>query len=122
MRISDWSSDVCSSDLLDQPRADGYRIGRLSNFCGRWIRHSGWWPDRVLRLFKREAGRFNDVAVHESVQCSGTVLVLDGHFLHYPYPDIETLMAKINRYSSEAAIMMQAKGSRVGVAGVVGHA
>src|SRR3546814_12215511 len=121
MRISDWSSDVGSSDLraldlatsewvlsidadervpaelagairreLDQPRADGYRIGRLSNFCGRWIRHSGWWPDRVLRLFKREAGRFTDVAVHESVQCSGTVLVLDGHFLHYQYPDIET--------------------------------
>src|SRR3546814_13646000 len=57
-----------------------------------------------------------------SVQCSGTVLVLDGHFLHYPYPDIETLMAKINRYSSEAAIMMHAKGRRVGVAGVVGHA
>src|SRR3546814_18145061 len=81
MRISDWSSDVGSSDLraldlatsewvlsidadervpaelagairreLDQPRADGYRIGHLSKFCGRWIRHSGWWPDRVLQL------------------------------------------------------------------------
>src|SRR3546814_16643143 len=152
MRISDWSSDVGSSDLraldlatsewvlsidadervpaelagairreLDQPRADGYRIGRLSNFCGRWIRHSGWWPDRVLRLFTREAGRFNDVAVHERVQCSGSVLVLDGHFLHYPYPDIETLIPKIHRYLSEVAIIILTNGHTVGLSGLVGQ-
>src|SRR5690625_4755128 len=53
--------------VLQQPRADGYYIARLSNFCGRWIRHSGWWPDYVLRLFRRESARFTDSLVHESV-------------------------------------------------------
>lgn len=106
---------------LARPRADGYRIARLSNFCGRWIRHSGWWPDHVLRLFRRDSGRFTDAAVHESVVCKGRVDTLDGHFLHYPYPNLEALLAKINRYSSEAAAMMHAKGRTVGVAGVVGH-
>jgi len=107
---------------LRQPRADGYRIARLSNFCGRWIRHSGWWPDHVLRLFRRESGRFSDAAVHESVQCAGKVAVLPGHFLHYPYPDLDTLLAKINRYSTDAAAMMHARGKRTGVPGVIGHA
>lgn len=106
---------------LAQPQADGYRIARLSNFCGRWIRHSGWWPDYVLRLFRRGSGRFTDVAVHESVVCKGQVKVLDGHFLHYSYPDLDTLLAKINRYSSEAAVMMHAKGRKVGIAGIIGH-
>src|SRR3546814_1072331 len=53
---------------LEHPRAEAYKIARLSNFGGRWIRHSGWWPDHVLRLFKRGTARFKDVAVHESVQ------------------------------------------------------
>jgi glycosyltransferase involved in cell wall biosynthesis len=107
---------------LVQPQAQAYQIARLSNFCGRWIRHSGWWPDRVLRLFKRGTARFNDVAVHESVQPTGTVAILDGHFLHYPYPDIDSLIAKINRYSSDAAAMMHARGKKTSVFGVAGHA
>src|SRR5690606_36230142 len=49
---------------LAQPRMQAYKIARLSNFCGRWIRHSGWWPDHVLRLFKRGSARFTDAPVH----------------------------------------------------------
>ncbi len=107
---------------LAHPRADAYRIARLSRFGGRWIRHSGWWPDRVLRLFRRGTARFKDVAVHESVQTSSTVAVLEGHFLHYPYADLETFIAKINHYSSEAAAMMHAKGKKTSVPGAAGHA
>ncbi len=107
---------------LASPRAEAYKIARLSNFGGRWIRHSGWWPDHVLRLFKRGTARFKDVAVHESVQTASTVAVLGGHFLHYPYADLETFIAKINHYSSEAAAMMHAKGRRTSVLGATGHA
>src|SRR3546814_8342250 len=53
---------------LEHPRAQAYKIARLSNLGGRWIRHRGWWPDHVLRLFKRGTARFKDVAVPESVQ------------------------------------------------------
>lgn len=107
---------------LEQPRGEAYNIARLSNFCGRWIRHSGWWPDHVLRLFKRGTARFKDVAVHESVLPRSQPLVLDGHFLHYPYADLETFIAKINLYSSEAAAMMHARGKKTSVLGATGHA
>lgn len=107
---------------LANPRAQAYKIARLSNFGGRWIRHSGWWPDHVLRLFKRGTARFKDVAVHESVQTSSAVATLDGYFLHYPYADLETFIAKINHYSSEAAAMMHARGKTTSVLGATGHA
>lgn len=107
-------------ELLN-PRASAYKIPRLSNFCGRWIRHSGWWPDHVLRLFKRGSARFSDVAVHESVKTDAPVATLRGHFLHYPYPDLDSLIVKINRYSSDAAAMMHAKGRRSGVATAMAH-
>src|SRR5690554_461056 len=108
--------------VIAAPSADAYKIARLSNYGGRWIRHSGWWPDHVLRLFKRGTARFSDVAVHESVQTSARVATLNAHFLHYPYADLETHIAKINHYSSEAAAMMHARGKRTSVLGAVGHA
>lgn len=107
---------------MADPTAQAYKMARLSNFCGRWIRHSGWWPDYVLRLFKRGTARFSDVAVHESVQAQGEVAILDAHLLHYPYADMDVLINKINRYSTDAAHMMHAKGRRTSVMGAVGHA
>lgn len=107
---------------LDSPRADAYKIPRMSNYAGRWIRHSGWWPDHVLRLFKRGTARFKDVAVHESVQTSSPVVALSKHFLHYPYADLESHIAKLNRYSSEAAAMLHARGKKTSLPGAVGHA
>ena len=102
--------------------ASAYRIARLSNFGGRWIRHSGWWPDHVLRLFRRGTARFKDVAVHESVVTDAPVATLDAHFLHYPYASLEHFIAKINHYSSEAAAMMHARGKRTSLPGACGHA
>ncbi len=108
---------------LAAPRGDAYEIARLSNFCGRDIRHSGWWPEYVLRLFKRGAARFNDVVVHERVvPADGRApLRLEGHFQHYPYDNLDALITKINRYSSDAAAMMYAKGRRTSVLGALGH-
>ncbi|MBB1624779.1 glycosyltransferase family 2 protein [Achromobacter sp. UMC71] len=109
-------------DTINAPAADTYEIARLSNFCGRDIRHSGWWPDYVLRLFKRGTARFNDAAVHERVvPVSGQPLQLKGYFNHYPYDNLDALITKINRYSSDAAAMMYAKGRRTSVLGALGH-
>ncbi len=108
-------------DELQNPRAQAYKIARLSNFCGRWIRHSGWWPDHVLRLFKRGTARFLDAAVHESVQSEHPAVVLGGHFLHYPYVDMESLIAKVNRYSTDAAAMMHSRGKKTSALGAAGR-
>lgn len=101
---------------------DAYDIPRLSSFCGKPIRHSGWWPDYVLRLFKRDCARFTDVAVHERVVVDGSVGKLAGHFTHAAYDSLDSLITKINRYSSDAAAMMHARGKRTSVLGTVGHA
>lgn len=99
----------------------GYRVARLSNFCGRWIRHSGWWPDYVVRLVRRGSARFTDSLVHESLKVDGSVGTLKGHFLHYPYSDMEALLAKVNQYSTAGAQMMYAKGRTTGIPGIIGH-
>jgi glycosyltransferase involved in cell wall biosynthesis len=107
---------------LQAPKCNGYEVNRLSEFCGKPIRHSGWWPDPVLRLFRRDSGKFNDVLVHESVSLSkGKTGRLKSHLLHYPHPTLDSLIDKINRYSGEAAKMMLAKGTRTGVPKIVVH-
>lgn len=107
--------------VVAAPAHDGYEIARLSDFCGSPIRHSGWWPDYVLRLFRRGAARFSDDAVHERVVLQGAPGRLRGHLRHYPYADLEALVAKINRYSTDAAAMMHRRGKRAGALAAVGH-
>src|SRR5690606_12963737 len=72
-------------EVIQSPSYDSYRIARLSEFDGRPIRHCGWWPDHVLRLWRRGKARFTDAAVHEKVVPEGKAGVLRGHLLHYPY-------------------------------------
>jgi glycosyltransferase involved in cell wall biosynthesis len=106
---------------LRAPAFDSYRVARLSEFCGKPIRHCGWWPDYVLRLFRRGLCRFNDAPVHERVEASCTIGQLDYWLLHFPFENLDMLVAKINRYSSEAAKVMAAKGKRSGVLCAMGH-
>jgi len=107
----------------DPDARDAYEIPRLSEFCGRFIRHSGWWPDPVLRLFRRGMGRFTDAAVHEKVVPVNGWRAgrLNAHFIHYSYPDLDALIAKSNRYSSDAATMMYARGKRASIFSALGH-
>jgi glycosyltransferase involved in cell wall biosynthesis len=111
----------CITQAMDSPKYSAYKIARLSNFCGRWIRHSGWWPDHVVRLFRRGTARFSDAAIHEKVLPDGPVGVLNAHFLHYPYANLDALVAKVNRYSTDAALMMHARGKRTHLSAVIGH-
>src|SRR5690625_2979607 len=115
--------EIIGNDGMDADgvRKDGFRIARLSNFCGRWMRHSGWWPDYVLRLIRRGSGRFTDSLVHESLKTDGPTGTLKGHFLHYPYDDMEALLVKVNAYSTAGAQMMHQKGRTTGIPGIIGH-
>jgi len=90
--------------ILTLPGAsDAYAIPRLSEFCGRFIRHSGWWPDPVIRLFRRGAARFTDAAVHEKVTVTGKIGQCRANMLHFPYDGLSDWIDKMNRYSSAAA-------------------
>jgi glycosyltransferase involved in cell wall biosynthesis len=93
--------------------ADGYDIPRRSSFCGRMMRHSGWFPDRVLRLFRRDKGRFSDDLVHERVICDGKVARLNEPLLHYPVVRIEDAIRRMDSYSTLGAERIAASNRRV---------
>ena len=80
------------NEILDEIRKDGakdgYRIPRRSFYQGRWINHSGYYPDRQLRLFRRKRGHWTGGRVHERVDVQGSIGELKGDLLHYPYKGI----------------------------------
>ncbi len=93
-------------------KADGYFCPRLSQFCGKFIRHSGWYPDYVLRLFRRNAGRFSDSLVHEVVLLDGKTARLKNPLLHYSYLSKDDVERKVKHYSSAAAEQMFKAGKK----------
>ena len=86
--------------------ADAWEMPRLSNFCGRWMRHSGWYPDYVLRLFRRGTGRFSETIVHTRLVCEGRVKRLRPPLIHYAMPKLEDALLRIDRYSTWKAQMI----------------
>jgi glycosyltransferase involved in cell wall biosynthesis len=92
-----------------------YSINRLSSYCGQYMHHSGWHPDRVVRLFRRGTARFSDDIVHERVIAQGPVGRLAGHLLHESMPSLESVIDKMDRYSTAGALAMQRKGVRSSV-------
>jgi glycosyltransferase involved in cell wall biosynthesis len=90
----------------------GYYIPRRTNFLGRWIYHCGWYPDPVLRLFRRSAGKFDDALVHERVLLDGKTGQLKSELLHYSYPDLELYFEKFNRYTTLGAEKAWRDGKR----------
>jgi glycosyltransferase involved in cell wall biosynthesis len=89
---------------------DGYRIPRRTFFLGKQIKHGGWYPDYNLRLFRRGKGRFEERAVHEAIQVTGSVGKTLHAIEHYAHHDLASYMASINKYSSLAVDVMGGKG------------
>jgi glycosyltransferase involved in cell wall biosynthesis len=99
-------------EAMAEVRLDGYYIPRLSQFCGKFIHHSGWYPDYVLRLFKRGSGKFSDDLVHETVLLQGSIGKLTSPLLHYSYRTTEDVERKVRHYAESAARQMRAAGRR----------
>ncbi len=99
---------------LENPTRDAYRIPRLTVFLGREIRHGGWWPDHVLRLFRRGTARFSDDLVHERVLAQGPCGTLEHPLHHAGEPSMDALRAKSLRYAEAAARALHARGRRGG--------
>ena len=90
----------------------GYTLARLTNYCGSWVRHGGWYPDRKLRLYDRRLGRWQGLLLHEQyVLLPGQVAAaLPGDLLHYSYPSIEQHVRQLNRFTSLAADELALRG------------
>ena len=105
--------------LPDDPSQAAFRVDRRSRFLGRWIRHCGWTPDRLLRLFDRDRAGFDDAPVHEAVHARGPVGDLPGLLLHHTYDSLEQYLAKLDRYSTLGAEAAVSHGRRATPAGAV---
>jgi len=96
-----------------EPSAAGYRFARRAQYLGRWIRHSGWYPDSKLRLFDRRRGRWQGAYVHESVVVDGPVDTLPGEILHYTCNSLDEHRQRIEFYTDLAAKEMVDRRERV---------
>jgi glycosyltransferase involved in cell wall biosynthesis len=85
------------------PRYDGYTMPRLARYMGRWILHSGWYPDRKLRLYDRRQAKWVGDFVHESVAVSGHVGHLQSNLLHFTCESLAEHIKTMERYTTLAA-------------------
>jgi len=98
------------------PACKVYEMPRLTNYCGKWIRHCGWYPDHQTRLYDRTAGAWVAKQVHEFWQPADTGTkkgVLKGDLLHYSFSSVSEHLKKIEKYSELAARDAVAKGKKV---------
>lgn len=103
--------------LAHPERAEGYTIPRQNMFLGRWMRHGGWSPDRVLRLFRRSHGRFGGINPHDRVEVRGRVAPLREPLLHFTYRSLSQYVDKQYRYACIAAEerLKAGRGARAGL-------
>ena len=96
------------------PQFDGYTVPRLAQYLGRWILHSGWHPDRKVRLFDRRKARWVGEFVHESVTVNGRVGHLKSNLLHFTCSSLSEHLRSIDKYTTLAAQEIVARGVDVG--------
>jgi glycosyltransferase involved in cell wall biosynthesis len=116
-------SEALEGEILtikkDGPRADGYSMPRRAQYCGRWILHSGWYPDRKVRLYHRDRAEWAGEYVHESVRVRGRVAELESDLLHFTCSSLSEHLKTLDRYTTLAAQELVAKGRPVGGARLV---
>lgn len=109
--------------VLDGPQPDAvYSIARRNFFLGRFMRHSGWYPDRVMRLYPRERYQYNASLVHESLETQGAkVIELKGDLLHLTCRDFASFQRKQLNYATAWAQERHQKGKKASLTGIFTH-
>jgi glycosyltransferase involved in cell wall biosynthesis len=107
--LMDWKAKP------DDENCNSYRIPRLTFFMGRWIRHTTWYPDWQVRLFRRSKAQWQGGNIHEGVIAEGGQGKFSGHLLHYTYSSISEYLVQLENFSSLAAIDYHSQGKKVGV-------
>jgi len=134
LRANTGSGVIATTDAPTNIATDSvrkvYSLDRLSCFCGRWVQHSGWRPDRVARLFRRGTARFSDDRVHERLltvgengeETTAEIETLEGVLLHYSYDDISAVLRKLDTYSAAGAQQRFERGGSASFNKAVGRA
>lgn len=112
-------SEELKTSILEIKKSDGksvYQVNRLTNYCGHWIRHSGWYPDAKLRLWRKGDAEWKG-NVHETLVVAEGVQTkaLHGDLLHYSFPNIATHVDRLNRYTDMMAQQMLDQGKKANI-------
>ena len=122
-RVTPELAEEIKGMLVDpEPGVDGYRLPYKVFFRDQWLRHGGFYPEKHLRLFRRGRGAYGPRAVHEAIQVDGGTADLNGHIEHYTYDSISDFIKRMEAYSTLSAQEYAAKGRKIGVFGMTGHA
>ena len=97
------------------PQYDAYTMPRLARYLGKWIFHSGWYPDRKVRLYHRSKAKWVGDVVHESVQADGSVGHLDANILHFTCESLSEHVKSLDRYTTLAAQELVARQTQIGL-------
>ncbi|MFT5765244.1 MAG: glycosyltransferase involved in cell wall biosynthesis [Saprospiraceae bacterium] len=123
--LNDWilsidTDEILSEELIESIKAldldeqKVYALDRLTNFCGQWIKHSGWYPEWKVRLFHRSHSKWEGKFVHERLVHRNRVSVqkVKGKLLHYSYKTLEDHRERIENYARLSALEMQSEGKQ----------
>ena len=109
-------------EVIGQPsRTAAYQIPRRSSYCGRFMSHSGWWPDYIARLFRRGSARFSDDLVHERLVVQGAMGRLTHPLIHRAFSNLEEVLETANAYSSAGARMLDQQHKKASLMDAVLH-
>lgn len=106
------ADEVLSEQLADSIQLvkenwthDGYYFNRLTNYCGKWIRHCGWYPDRKLRLWDSRMGKFTGFNPHDRFEMidGAKIKFLKGDLLHYSYHNLSQHISQANHFANVGA-------------------
>lgn len=113
-------SEELKSSILDAKKrddVDGFTMNRLTNYCGKWIRHGGWYPDRKLRLWDSRKGRWGGENPHDRYEMDpgSRIAHLKGDLLHYSYHSVADHIRQVDYFTTIAAKQMHARGAKGGL-------
>ena len=110
-------SDTLLTEILEEKKAaghDAYKMNRCTNYCGKFIRHGSWYPDKKIRLFNRKLASWSDGMIHEKIIIAPDTKIrhLKGDILHYSFNSIAEHVAQNNKFSSLSAETLFLNGRR----------
>lgn len=109
-------------NVIGDGRAQAYAMRRKNYYQDQWIRHCGWWPDWVTRVFTKGQAHFSNEAIHASLQTSATVGKLTHPIVHYSFNSPEDFLGRTRSYAQHQAREMYRNGRRASVWTAISHA
>lgn len=122
------ADEVLSTELIDSIKnikissnSKIYEFNRLTNFCGKWIKHGGWYPDTKIRIWEKGKGKWIGEGVHETLQLDDNtnIIKLKGDLLHYSIDSISQHIDQIQKFTTIAAQTLHQKGRKTSIATIL---